>query len=104
MALHCSRTCRQYLLHLAHDNVDFRLPVRSVLLSFAVPSYVVCCCPVMVVVWRHLLGVMLPYECGDDVTMIVVKNVISFSVAVYFLGDKGVAVYFRETLQPIREL
>ncbi|KTF71839.1 hypothetical protein cypCar_00034499 [Cyprinus carpio] len=27
MALHCGRACRQYLLHLAHDNVDFRLPI-----------------------------------------------------------------------------
>uniref|UniRef100_A0A4W5LCK6 tRNA (guanine(10)-N(2))-methyltransferase TRMT11 n=1 Tax=Hucho hucho TaxID=62062 RepID=A0A4W5LCK6_9TELE len=26
MAIHCSRTCLQYLIHLAHDNVDFRLP------------------------------------------------------------------------------
>uniref|UniRef100_A0AAY4E7U6 tRNA (guanine(10)-N(2))-methyltransferase TRMT11 n=1 Tax=Denticeps clupeoides TaxID=299321 RepID=A0AAY4E7U6_9TELE len=26
MARRCSQTCRQYLLHLAHDNVDFRLP------------------------------------------------------------------------------
>ncbi|XP_076136381.1 tRNA (guanine(10)-N(2))-methyltransferase TRMT11 isoform X1 [Alosa pseudoharengus] len=33
MALYCSRTCRQYLLHLAHDNVDFRLPEIKSLLS-----------------------------------------------------------------------
>lgn len=29
MALHCVRACRQYLLHLAHDNVEFRLPVQT---------------------------------------------------------------------------
>ncbi|XP_051577702.1 tRNA (guanine(10)-N2)-methyltransferase homolog isoform X5 [Myxocyprinus asiaticus] len=33
MALHCGRACRQYLLHLAHDNVDFRLPEIKALLS-----------------------------------------------------------------------
>ncbi|KAL2084609.1 hypothetical protein ACEWY4_020127 [Coilia grayii] len=33
MALQCSRTCRQYLLHLAHDNIDFRLPEIKALLS-----------------------------------------------------------------------
>uniref|UniRef100_A0A673GS36 tRNA (guanine(10)-N(2))-methyltransferase TRMT11 n=1 Tax=Sinocyclocheilus rhinocerous TaxID=307959 RepID=A0A673GS36_9TELE len=33
MALHCRRACRQYLLHLAHDNVDFRLPEIKALLS-----------------------------------------------------------------------
>ncbi|XP_029509406.1 tRNA (guanine(10)-N2)-methyltransferase homolog isoform X2 [Oncorhynchus nerka] len=32
MAIHCSRICLQYLIHLAHDNVDFRLPeIRSLL-------------------------------------------------------------------------
>ncbi|KAJ8411468.1 hypothetical protein AAFF_G00162760 [Aldrovandia affinis] len=33
MALHCSRACRQYLLHLAQDNVEFRLPEIKALLS-----------------------------------------------------------------------
>uniref|UniRef100_A0A4W5R7E1 tRNA (guanine(10)-N(2))-methyltransferase TRMT11 n=1 Tax=Hucho hucho TaxID=62062 RepID=A0A4W5R7E1_9TELE len=33
MAIHCSRTCLQYLIHLAHDNVDFRLPEIRALLS-----------------------------------------------------------------------
>ncbi|CAB1334169.1 unnamed protein product [Coregonus sp. 'balchen'] len=33
MAIHCSRTCLQYLIHLAHDNVDFRLPEVRALLS-----------------------------------------------------------------------
>ncbi|KAA0703558.1 tRNA (guanine(10)-N2)-methyltransferase -like protein [Triplophysa tibetana] len=33
MALHCGRACRTYLLHLAHDNVDFRLPEIKALLS-----------------------------------------------------------------------
>ncbi|XP_053349755.1 tRNA (guanine(10)-N2)-methyltransferase homolog [Clarias gariepinus] len=33
MALHCGQACRQYLLHLAHDNVHFRLPEIKSLLS-----------------------------------------------------------------------
>uniref|UniRef100_A0A8C7F2T6 tRNA (guanine(10)-N(2))-methyltransferase TRMT11 n=1 Tax=Oncorhynchus kisutch TaxID=8019 RepID=A0A8C7F2T6_ONCKI len=33
MAIHCSRTCLQYLIHLAHDNVNFRLPEIRALLS-----------------------------------------------------------------------
>ncbi|XP_048882801.1 tRNA (guanine(10)-N2)-methyltransferase homolog [Brienomyrus brachyistius] len=33
MALHCSRACRQYLLHLAQDNIEFRLPEIKALLS-----------------------------------------------------------------------
>ncbi|XP_026875090.2 tRNA (guanine(10)-N2)-methyltransferase homolog isoform X2 [Electrophorus electricus] len=33
MALHCGKTFCQYLLHLAHDNVDFRLPEIKSLLS-----------------------------------------------------------------------
>uniref|UniRef100_A0AAR2IHD8 tRNA (guanine(10)-N(2))-methyltransferase TRMT11 n=1 Tax=Pygocentrus nattereri TaxID=42514 RepID=A0AAR2IHD8_PYGNA len=33
MALHCGKTCRQYLLHLAHDSVDFRLPELKALLA-----------------------------------------------------------------------
>ncbi|KAJ8290884.1 hypothetical protein GJAV_G00018810 [Gymnothorax javanicus] len=33
MARYCSRACRQYLLHLAQDNVEFRLPEIKALLS-----------------------------------------------------------------------
>ncbi|XP_036395260.1 tRNA (guanine(10)-N2)-methyltransferase homolog isoform X2 [Megalops cyprinoides] len=33
MALHCTRACRRYLLHLAQDNVEFRLPEIKALLS-----------------------------------------------------------------------
>uniref|UniRef100_A0A8C2C2E3 tRNA (guanine(10)-N(2))-methyltransferase n=1 Tax=Cyprinus carpio TaxID=7962 RepID=A0A8C2C2E3_CYPCA len=33
MAVYCGRACRKYLLHLAHDNVDFRLPEIKALLS-----------------------------------------------------------------------
>ncbi|KAL4657507.1 hypothetical protein GN956_G4280 [Arapaima gigas] len=33
MALRCTRTCQQYLLHLAQDNIDFRLPEIKALLS-----------------------------------------------------------------------
>ncbi|MBN3319323.1 TRM11 methyltransferase, partial [Atractosteus spatula] len=35
MALHCSRTCRKYLLHLAQENVEFRLPEIKALLSLS---------------------------------------------------------------------
>ncbi|XP_018612480.1 tRNA (guanine(10)-N(2))-methyltransferase TRMT11 [Scleropages formosus] len=33
MALRCGRACQQYLLHLAQDNIDFRLPEIKALLS-----------------------------------------------------------------------
>ncbi|KAG7469916.1 hypothetical protein MATL_G00133890 [Megalops atlanticus] len=33
MALHCTRACKRYLLHLAQDNVEFRLPEIKALLS-----------------------------------------------------------------------
>ncbi|XDV40658.1 hypothetical protein PO909_009699 [Leuciscus waleckii] len=40
MALHSGRACsRQYLLHLAHDNVDFRLPEIKALLSLRNQSF-----------------------------------------------------------------
>ncbi|XP_012692919.1 tRNA (guanine(10)-N2)-methyltransferase homolog [Clupea harengus] len=39
MALRCSRTCRQYLLHVAQDNIDFRLPEITSLLSIRGKSF-----------------------------------------------------------------
>lgn len=54
MALHCGRACRQYLLHLAHDNVDFRLPVQTVNLPYT-QTFVSKC----LFCWIKLSGVCL---------------------------------------------